>query len=565
MTTLIPKFQQIGIGAVNRAINLKLAESVSVKDFGATGDGTTDDYDAILAAWTYCLASSKNLYFPAGEYSVGGENFPFRNPTVGATTLLDCNDITIYGEGYATVLKTISVGGADVLQLNAVKNLTIRNLAVTATISGSASGSNGVSVTGGFDNINLLDIYCLDLPRVDKGLGVIDGGGALSIQTPATGQVTPCGSIIARLTAKGCYYGVLVSGKLDILQTIGNNQSITVDILAKDCCIGVFDGYTVDATYPAFGSTTGVVVRATTVDCQVDYFAPIQAVGSDITTKVVTSKTKAARLLDPSGVRWDNTTVAITDNGLYSPGQLCLATLIKRAHNCTIKVTGDKGACDYKAAIGASATGANAGTIYSSIYIDIGGTASTTPVIEIVNAGSCLSYANIEATLSTATASELKTNAPFFFLVGRFNRITSGSQVYGEEGTITPILVDAARIDKGATYSTQQGNYVVQGGWVHFQLFMVVTGLGTLTVGDLALIKGLPYTNTTVGIASCAVGFSTGMSLAANNIPCARLGSADTCIQLAAFRAGASATNMLISEFSATGTIAVSGSYKADI
>ena len=33
MTTLIPKFQQNGIGAVNRAINLKLAESVSIKDF----------------------------------------------------------------------------------------------------------------------------------------------------------------------------------------------------------------------------------------------------------------------------------------------------------------------------------------------------------------------------------------------------------------------------------------------------------------------------------------------------------------------------------------------------
>ena len=32
MTTLIPKFQQTGTGAANRAINLKLAESVSVKE-----------------------------------------------------------------------------------------------------------------------------------------------------------------------------------------------------------------------------------------------------------------------------------------------------------------------------------------------------------------------------------------------------------------------------------------------------------------------------------------------------------------------------------------------------
>jgi hypothetical protein len=36
MATLIPKFKQTGTGAVNRAINLKLAETVSVKDFDIT-------------------------------------------------------------------------------------------------------------------------------------------------------------------------------------------------------------------------------------------------------------------------------------------------------------------------------------------------------------------------------------------------------------------------------------------------------------------------------------------------------------------------------------------------
>ena len=70
MTTLIPKFQQTGTGAVNRAINLKLAETASVKDFGAVGDGATDDTAAIQAAVTAICGATKTLLFPAGGYLI---------------------------------------------------------------------------------------------------------------------------------------------------------------------------------------------------------------------------------------------------------------------------------------------------------------------------------------------------------------------------------------------------------------------------------------------------------------------------------------------------------------
>ncbi|MEY2886280.1 MAG: Gordonia phage Sour [Actinomycetota bacterium] len=48
----------------------KLNDFVSVKDFGAKGDGTTDDTAAIQAAWSSCVALDKSLYFPAGAYRV---------------------------------------------------------------------------------------------------------------------------------------------------------------------------------------------------------------------------------------------------------------------------------------------------------------------------------------------------------------------------------------------------------------------------------------------------------------------------------------------------------------
>ena len=76
MTTLIPKYDQGATGAVNRPINEKLAESVSVKDFGAVGDGVTDDTAAITAACS-SLTSNATLYFPVGTYKyTNGMTFP---------------------------------------------------------------------------------------------------------------------------------------------------------------------------------------------------------------------------------------------------------------------------------------------------------------------------------------------------------------------------------------------------------------------------------------------------------------------------------------------------------
>jgi hypothetical protein len=74
MTTLIPQFDlknggATPTGAVNRPINEKLSETISVKDFGAVGDGITDDTVAIQNA-----INSKNgflaVYFPTGTYKV---------------------------------------------------------------------------------------------------------------------------------------------------------------------------------------------------------------------------------------------------------------------------------------------------------------------------------------------------------------------------------------------------------------------------------------------------------------------------------------------------------------
>ena len=59
-------FTQTGTGAVARTVDDRLKEFVSVKDFGAVGDGVADDTAAIQAA----INTNKSVGFPTGRYKV---------------------------------------------------------------------------------------------------------------------------------------------------------------------------------------------------------------------------------------------------------------------------------------------------------------------------------------------------------------------------------------------------------------------------------------------------------------------------------------------------------------
>lgn len=59
-----------GTGAVTTTVQAKLRETVSVKDFGAVGDGVTDDTAAIQAAIDHASTCNKSLIFPEGQYAI---------------------------------------------------------------------------------------------------------------------------------------------------------------------------------------------------------------------------------------------------------------------------------------------------------------------------------------------------------------------------------------------------------------------------------------------------------------------------------------------------------------
>jgi hypothetical protein len=66
LSQLGSNYLQGGTGSVARTTASKLQESVSVKDFGAVGDGTTDDTAAIQAA----INTGASVFIPAGTYKI---------------------------------------------------------------------------------------------------------------------------------------------------------------------------------------------------------------------------------------------------------------------------------------------------------------------------------------------------------------------------------------------------------------------------------------------------------------------------------------------------------------
>ena len=73
---VLVRYDPDGSDAIATNVQAKLRESVSVKDFGAIGDGITNDTEAFQKAAAYINAQSGGkLVIPAGTYIVGKQNF----------------------------------------------------------------------------------------------------------------------------------------------------------------------------------------------------------------------------------------------------------------------------------------------------------------------------------------------------------------------------------------------------------------------------------------------------------------------------------------------------------
>lgn len=209
----------------------------NVKQYGAYGDGVHDDYNIINDIIGVAREIDNSVvYLPAGKYLIGIYLNNLRTiESAGDPT--DLRNLTLCGDGENSIIygheTDMSHGCFDILQLNKVMNVHIKDLALTEDITPTTWGANGISITNGGQNITIDNVHVYDLPYYTGG-GYIDGGKAFTIQT---GSYTDVTKPICNITIKNCKVDNTPYGfETDL---VGADQVEVNNILVTDCVFNV--------------------------------------------------------------------------------------------------------------------------------------------------------------------------------------------------------------------------------------------------------------------------------------------------------------------------------------
>ena len=151
-------YSPAGGSAVTTSVQAKLRETVSVKDFGAVGDGVTDDTAAIQAAIT--SASGKLLHIPSGSYLTSKITLP--------------SNITIIGDGASSVIKLNNSQDDHLFYATGQQGITLDNF----VLDGNKSNQTVGAVSRCFYALDTSDIRLINITvqnAADHGLHISVG------------------------------------------------------------------------------------------------------------------------------------------------------------------------------------------------------------------------------------------------------------------------------------------------------------------------------------------------------------------------------------------------------
>jgi len=177
------QYDPAGTGAVATTVQAKLRQYISAKDFGAVGDGTTDDTTALQNAINAAYGST--LYIPEGRYVHTGltinqgifilGDMPASFPDIdtyttinGGTTLWNktgSDSVTIQAAGYPTSYtdKDFQVGLRNINFAGA--RYTGSSLTSTAITTGSGVVVNAGDATESAIHLIIENVFCFSMPE----------------------------------------------------------------------------------------------------------------------------------------------------------------------------------------------------------------------------------------------------------------------------------------------------------------------------------------------------------------------------------------------------------------
>lgn len=130
-----------------RTLAAHFGDIVNVKDFGATGNGSTDDTTSINSA-IGALTNYSTLYFPEGKYII----------TTALNGISSLNHITITGDGWSSEIHSTVTGAAGntFTVASTCSYINIRNLAITGAAS---TRGNGIHIRLYSSNSSVKDCF----------------------------------------------------------------------------------------------------------------------------------------------------------------------------------------------------------------------------------------------------------------------------------------------------------------------------------------------------------------------------------------------------------------------
>ena len=213
-------FTNSGTGGVERTLQAKLEDVVSVKDFGAVGDGVTDDTQAFIDAFTV----SRNVY------CANGTTYAVSNLSIPTNTYLNGNGCVFKRAGGTGHVLKLSGFGATATNFD----MNLQNVWQSSTVNGAVSAASTeiiVADSSGFaagqqvffESDVEYRIECIEIGSVDSDTHT------LTLKRAVDGNITSGVKILAD------YAGIVVSNSI--------MQRLT-DIKVRQSLVGIQFGET---------------------------------------------------------------------------------------------------------------------------------------------------------------------------------------------------------------------------------------------------------------------------------------------------------------------------------